>query len=107
MPVVFVGHGSPMNAIEDNRWTRGFQELVASIPRPNAILAISAHWYTRGTFVTENETPKTIHDMSGFPPALYELSINGSTMRKVFIDGDANRSVMRGRQEPIRQRAPN
>ena len=70
MPVVFVGHGSPMNAIEDNRWSWGFRELAANIPRPRAILAISAHWYTRGTFLTEQENPKTIHDVSGFPRTL-------------------------------------
>ncbi|MCA8971846.1 MAG: 4,5-DOPA dioxygenase extradiol [Planctomycetes bacterium] len=73
MPVLFVGHGSPMNAIEDNRWSRGFTALGATVPRPKAILAISAHWFVRGTWLTGNPSPKTIHDFSGFPRALYEI----------------------------------
>lgn len=73
MPVLFVGHGSPMNAIEDNVWSRAFRDLAPSLPLPQAILAVSAHWYVRGTFLTENEHPETLHDFGGFPPALYEV----------------------------------
>lgn len=73
MPVLFVGHGSPMNAIEDNRWSRGFAALGGQISRPKAILAVSAHWYVDGTFITGNEHPETIHDFGGFPQALYEV----------------------------------
>ena len=73
MPVLFVGHGSPMNAIEDNRWSRGFAALGEEIPRPAAIVAISAHWYLDGTFITGNEQPETIHDFGGFPRPLYEV----------------------------------
>lgn len=73
MPVVFVGHGSPMNAIENNVWSRAFRDLGAALPRPSAILAVSAHWYTRGTAVTANPFPPTIHDFGGFPEPLYEM----------------------------------
>lgn len=73
MPVAFVGHGSPMNAIEDNVWSRGFRDLGSRLPRPSAVLVISAHWYTRGTAVTANERPPTIHDFGGFPEPLYEM----------------------------------
>src|SRR5688572_11583783 len=67
MPVVFVGHGSPMNAVEDNTWSRAFRALGTSLPKPKAILAISAHWFLPGTFVTDNDQPETIHDFGGFP----------------------------------------
>ncbi len=73
MPVVFAGHGSPMNAIEDNAWSRGFASLSDTVPQPNAILSISAHWFVNGTFVTANTAPRTIHDFSGFPQALFEV----------------------------------
>lgn len=74
MPVVFVGHGSPMNAIEDNPWSRGFVALGRAVPRPRAILAVSAHWYIDGTWITAQPRPETIHDFGGFPRALHEVS---------------------------------
>jgi 4,5-DOPA dioxygenase extradiol len=73
MPVLFVGHGSPMNVLEDNEWSRGFTALRDLIPKPSAIVAISAHWFVNGIYVTEQASPKTIHDFSGFPRALYEI----------------------------------
>jgi 4,5-DOPA dioxygenase extradiol len=72
MPVLFIGHGSPMNAIEDNAFSRTWRELARSLPRPKAILCISAHWETAGTRVTAVEAPPTIHDFGGFPRELFE-----------------------------------
>lgn len=72
-PVLFVGHGSPMNAVEDNAFSRGFTALGESLPRPAAILAISAHWYVPATLLTDNASPRTIHDFGGFPERLYEI----------------------------------
>ncbi|WP_353547137.1 4,5-DOPA dioxygenase extradiol [Rhinopithecimicrobium faecis] len=73
MPVLFLGHGSPMNAIEENQFVKGFRDIEKEIHKPTAILVISAHWETRGTFVTAMEAPATIHDFGGFPQALFDV----------------------------------
>lgn len=76
MPVIFIGHGSPMNAIENNSFTAAWEELGKTLPRPKAILAISAHWFVHGTRVLAAAHPKMTYDMYGFPDALYQIVYN-------------------------------
>lgn len=76
MPALFIGHGSPMNAIEDNVFTQNWENSAKKIGRPQAILSVSAHWYVRGSRVNDDIAPKTIYDMYGFPDELYEVEYN-------------------------------
>ncbi len=73
MPVLFLGHGSPMNAIEENEFVASFRQLGKELVKPHAILCVSAHWETQGTFVTAMQNPPTIHDFGGFPQALFDV----------------------------------
>ena len=73
MPVLFIGHGSPMNAIEDNIFSKRWQQMGKEIPTPKAVVVVSAHWLTKGTMVTAMPNPKTIHDFGGFPQALFDV----------------------------------
>lgn len=73
MPVLFVGHGSPMNGIEDNEFSARWATLASEIPTPQAVLVVSAHWFTKGTSITAMDFPRTIHDFGGFPEALHQV----------------------------------
>ncbi|WP_376769029.1 dioxygenase family protein [Clostridium psychrophilum] len=82
MPVLFIGHGSPMNAVLDNSFTQTLSKSTETIPRPVAILVISAHWETDGTFITSCDMPEQIYDFYGFPEELYNLKYNPTGSKK-------------------------
>ncbi len=83
MPVLFIGHGSPMNAIEENQYVEEWKALKTRIPKPEAILSVSAHWFTSGTKIMTSEEPKTIYDMYGFPEELYKIVYNAKGSPKI------------------------
>jgi 4,5-DOPA dioxygenase extradiol len=118
MPALFIGHGSPLNAIENNEFSQAWAQVVKSLPKPKAILCISAHWETAGTHVTAMELPKTIHDFYGFPQPLYEVKYpaRGSpdlarlaqkTVRKAQVRLDEDWGLDHGAWAVLRQMFPN
>lgn len=118
MPVLFLGHGSPMNAIEENEFVQGFRKVGKEIPKPNTVLCISAHWETKGTFITAMEKPKTIHDFGGFPKELYEVQypVPGnpvlakeikSNIKNVEVGLDVNWGLDHGAWSVIKHLYPN
>lgn len=118
LPTLFVGHGSPMNAIEDNTYSRAWKQLGSTLPRPNAILMISAHWLTEGgTLVHVSEHPKTIHDFWGFPKDLYDISYAApgsplfaeaakSAVSKIQINSDTEWGLDHGTWSVLRHMYP-
>ena len=90
MPVLFIGHGSPMNGIEHNQFTKGWRKSVEYVPKPNAIVVISAHWETRATFVTAMRQPPTIYDFGGFPRELFEAKYPAKGSPKTAREISAN-----------------
>ena len=117
MPVLFLGHGSPMNAIDENEFVAGFRKVAGEIPHPAAILCVSAHWETRGTYVTAMEKPRTIHDFGGFPQELYEVQYPASgnpelakatqhLVTATTINMDDKRGLDHGAWSVIRQMYP-
>ncbi len=118
MPVLFLGHGSPMNAIEENEFVTGFRNIAQSIPKPSAILCISAHWFINKTAVTAMEIPKQIYDFGGFPQALFDVKYTpkGSlllvdetikTVNKVKVEKDENWGLDHGAWTVIKHLYPN
>lgn len=118
MPVLFLGHGSPMNAIEENEFVSGFRTVAQSIPKPSAILCISAHWFINKTAVTAMEIPKQIYDFGGFPQALFDVKYTpkGSlllvdetikTVKNIAVEKDENWGLDHGAWTVIKHLYPN
>lgn len=118
MPVLFVGHGSPMNGIENNEFSQYWKKLATEIPVPKAVLVISAHWLSRGTRITAMEAPKTIHDFGGFPQALFDVQYpvkgspelakeTASLIHSTAVELDHDWGLDHGTWSVVRQMYPN
>jgi 4,5-DOPA dioxygenase extradiol len=118
MPILFVGHGSPMNAIEENEFSARWSLLGKELPRPNAVLCISAHWETKGTYVTAMERPETIHDFGGFPGELFAVQYPApgspalarqtkETVEKAVVELDTNWGLDHGCWSVVKRIYPN
>lgn len=118
MPVLFLGHGSPMNALSDNEFVQGFKKIAAEIAKPTAILCISAHWETQGTLITAMTNPRTIHDFGGFPKELFEVQYAApgnpdlanetkNNIKKTSIGLDLNWGLDHGAWSVIKHLYPN
>lgn len=99
MPTLFLGHGSPMNAIEENEFVAGFRNAANQIPVPKSIVCVSAHWETKGTFITAMPNPRTIHDFGGFPQALYDIQYPSPGNPQLASDIQSNVSAAVGLDE--------
>ncbi|MFH0889728.1 MAG: 4,5-DOPA dioxygenase extradiol [Candidatus Aenigmatarchaeota archaeon] len=117
MPVLFIGHGSPMNAVEDNIFSNNWKKLAKKIPKPKTILCVSAHWLTEGTAITSMDKPRTIHDFYGFPKNLYTIKYpaSGSTafvnkikdvVRTVNVEPDSEWGLDHGTWSVLRNMYP-
>lgn len=117
MPVLFVGHGSPMNAIEDTEFSRGWRGIAGVIPKPECILCVSAHWETKGSRIMSSAYPETIHDFGGFPKELYDVRYPApgspelaaktrNTVKKIEIESDENWGLDHGAWSVLKHMYP-
>ncbi|MBU5668449.1 4,5-DOPA dioxygenase extradiol [Peptoniphilus sp. MSJ-1] len=115
MPTIFIGHGSPMNAIENNVYTEKWKEIGEKIEKPKAILSISAHWFTKGSFTTNEANPRTVYDMYGFPKELYDIvydapgapELADEISKKLNIDIDNSWGIDHGTWSVLHHMYPN
>ncbi len=117
MPVLFIGHGSPMNGIEDNEFSRRWTQMAKEIPTPKAVLVVSAHWFSQGTHITAMDFPETIHDFGGFPKSLFDVQYKApgnpalaketaSLIHSAHVELDHDRGLDHGAWTVIRHMYP-